>query len=59
MVELVYKFDRKSYCESLKRELIAKVRFNHFGPQTYIKINMDTNTNHGVTTMQHLNGRAF
>ena len=36
VVELVYKFDEKSYRECLKGELIAKVRFKiFFGPQTY------------------------
>ena len=36
VVELVYKFDEKSYCVSLKSESIAKVRFKiFFGPQTY------------------------
>ena len=38
MVELVYKFDEKSYHECLKDESIAKVRFNFFGPQMYINI---------------------
>ena len=43
MVELVYKFDEKSYCECLKSESIAKARFRKFfGPQTCIP--MDTNT---------------
>ena len=32
VVELVYKLDEKSYCECLKSESIAKVRFIFFGP---------------------------
>ena len=35
VVELLYKFDEKSYRDCLKGELIAKVRLkNIFGPQT-------------------------
>ena len=30
MVELVYKFDEKSYCECLKGESISKVCFKYF-----------------------------
>ena len=38
-VELVYKFDEKSYCECLKGESISKVRFKYFfHPQTHIYI---------------------
>ena len=37
VVELVYKSDEKSFCECLKGESIAKVRFRYFFcPQTYI-----------------------
>ena len=36
VVELVYKFDEKSYRECLKGESIAKVRFNFFCPQIYL-----------------------
>ena len=37
MVELVYKFDEKSYCQCLKGEAIAKVRLKKkIGPQTYM-----------------------
>ena len=43
VVELVYKFDEKSYCKCLKGESISKVRFKiFFRPQTY----MDTTTDH-------------
>ena len=38
LVELVYKFDEKSYCAVCKGESIAKVQFNICCPQTYIYI---------------------
>ena len=41
VVELVYKYT----ADVLKSELITKVRFKFFGPQTYTYI-MDTNTDH-------------
>ena len=44
MVELVYKFDEKSYHKCLKRlKYEPKISF---GSQTYIHIYMDTNTDH-------------
>ena len=36
VVELVYKFDKKSYCECLKRCRSLKYDSNFFCPQTYI-----------------------
>ena len=37
MVELVYKFYDNSYCECLKSESIAKVRFKHFFVHKHIQ----------------------
>ena len=42
VVELVYKFDEKSYCECLNGESISKVRFKYF----FVHKHMDTTTDH-------------
>ena len=46
MIELVYRFDGKSYRECLKCELIAKVRFNNVLDHKHTHIYTDTNTDH-------------
>ena len=38
VVELVYKFDEKSYCKCFKGESIAKVRFNFLGGLSFLEV---------------------
>ena len=42
VIELVYKFDKKSYHKCLKGESISKVRFNFFLSTYILYIYMDT-----------------
>ena len=54
MVELVYKFDEKSYCECLKGESISKVRFKYFS-----NIYMDTRPDHLTLLALHVWGNNY
>ena len=60
MIELVYKFDEKSYRRCLKSESIAKVRFKFLESTNIMyKIYMDTNTDHFTPLMLHVRGNYF